>query len=157
MKIGIIGLGDIAQKAYLPVITQKTGIELVFCTRQPETVKKLSQQYRISEYCTQYQDLLKHNVDAVMIHAATAAHHEIAQFFLSHHIPTFVDKPLADSAAQCEELYDIAEKHQQPLYVALTVVIFLCTTNICLRYKVASNRIYESCVGKNIDTIYRVN
>ncbi|WP_047042418.1 Gfo/Idh/MocA family protein [Vibrio mexicanus] len=117
MKIGIIGLGDIAQKAYLPVITQKTGIELVFCTRQPETVKRLSQQYRINEYCTQYQDLLKHSVDAVMIHAATAVHHEIAQFFLSHNIPTFVDKPLADSAAQCEELYDIADKHQQPLYV----------------------------------------
>ncbi|MEF1307816.1 gfo/Idh/MocA family oxidoreductase, partial [Vibrio owensii] len=33
MKIGIIGLGDIAQKAYLPVITQLPNVELVFCTR----------------------------------------------------------------------------------------------------------------------------
>lgn len=26
MKIGIMGLGDIAQKAYLPVLTEKEGI-----------------------------------------------------------------------------------------------------------------------------------
>lgn len=36
MKIGIIGLGDIAQKAYLPVITQLPNVELVFV---PETPK----------------------------------------------------------------------------------------------------------------------
>lgn len=34
MKIGIIGLGDIAQKAYLPAITQHSDVELVFCTPQ---------------------------------------------------------------------------------------------------------------------------
>lgn len=33
MRIGIIGLGDIAQKAYLPVLSKKEGIELVLCTR----------------------------------------------------------------------------------------------------------------------------
>ncbi|MDF5607525.1 NAD(P)-binding domain-containing protein, partial [Vibrio parahaemolyticus] len=51
MKIGIIGLGDIAQKAYLPVITQLPNIELVFCTRNPNTLESLAKQYRISEIC----------------------------------------------------------------------------------------------------------
>ncbi len=117
MKIGIIGLGDIAQKAYLPVITQRPDLELVFCTRNPALVTQLAQRYRISENCTDYRELLGYNVDAVMIHAATSAHPQIAQFFLEHGIPTFVDKPLADSARACEMLYELAEKHRQPLYV----------------------------------------
>ncbi len=97
MKIGIIGLGDIAQKAYLPVITQRPDLELVFCTRNPALVTQLAQRYRISENCTDYRELLGYNVDAVMTHAATSAHPQIAQFFLEHGIPTFVDKPLAAS------------------------------------------------------------
>lgn len=117
MKIAIIGLGDIAQKAYLPIITQMPGIELVFCTRNAQTLAVLSQQYRITQSCTDYKDVLKFKVDAVMIHAATAIHPEIAAFFLTQGIPTFVDKPLADSASSCERLYELAEKHQQPLYV----------------------------------------
>ncbi|EKO3412164.1 Gfo/Idh/MocA family oxidoreductase [Vibrio fluvialis] len=117
MKIGIIGLGDIAQKAYLPVITQLPGVELIFCTRNADTLSSLASQYRIADTCSDYRDVLNFQPDAVMIHAATAVHPEIASFFLSHGIPTFVDKPLADSAAACEQLYEVAEKHQQPLYV----------------------------------------
>lgn len=97
MKIGIIGLGDIAQKAYLPVITQLPGVELIFCTRNADTLSSLASQYRIADTCTDYRDVLNFNPDAVMIHAATAVHPEIASFFLSHGIPTFVDKPLATS------------------------------------------------------------
>ncbi len=117
MKIAIIGLGDIAQKAYLPIITQMAGIELVFCTRNAQTLAALAQQYRVPQTCTDYKDVIKFGVDAVMIHTATPVHPQIAEFFLTQGIPTFVDKPLADSAQSCENLYDIAEKHQQPLYV----------------------------------------
>ncbi len=69
MKIGIIGLGDIAQKAYLPVITQLPNVELVFCTRDAKTLSSLAQQYRIKESCQDYRQLPAFGVDAVMIHA----------------------------------------------------------------------------------------
>lgn len=117
MKIGVIGLGDIAQKAYLPVITALTDVELVLCTRNIDVLHRLTQQYRITEFCHDYKQLLQFDIDAVMIHTATSIHPEIARFFLDQGIPTFVDKPLADSAAVCEQLYEVAEKHSQPLYV----------------------------------------
>ncbi len=82
MKIGIIGLGDIAQKAYLPVITQLPNVELVFCTRDAETLSSLAQQYRIKESCQDYRQLPAFGVDAVMIHAATHVHFQIAEYFL---------------------------------------------------------------------------
>lgn len=117
MKIAIIGLGDIAQKAYLPVITQMEGVEPIFCTRDFQTLNKLCQQYRVQHFCQDYRDLIAMKPDAVMIHAATSVHKEIAEFFLKQGFPTFVDKPLADSAADVEFLYDVAEQNQQPLYV----------------------------------------
>ncbi len=117
MKIGIIGLGDIAQKAYLPVITQLPGIQPLFCTRNPDTLIQLSSKYRIEGTCQDYHQLLKMGVDAVMIHAATQVHFDIASFFLKNGIPTFVDKPLADSAQEAELLYTIAEQYNTPLYV----------------------------------------
>ncbi|MEX0332981.1 Gfo/Idh/MocA family protein [Vibrio tubiashii] len=117
MKVAIIGLGDIAQKAYLPVICQRADVEPIFCTRNPETLANLGQQYRVEKQCQDYQQLLAFAPDAVMIHAATSAHREIAAYFIKQGIPTFVDKPLADSAQDVEFLYELAEKHNQPLYV----------------------------------------
>ncbi len=117
MKIGIIGLGDIAQKAYLPVITQLPGIDLVLCTRNESTLTSLAQQYRIAETCQDYQQLASFGVDAVMIHATTSVHFQVAEYFLKLGIPAFVDKPLADDAEQVEKLYAISAQTAQPLYV----------------------------------------
>jgi len=117
MKLAIIGLGNIAQKAHLPVITQIPGLELLLCTRDKNTLKNLSRLYRIEQLYTDYRDLIKAGVDAVMIHSSTISHRQIATFFLQQGIPTFVDKPLADNACDCETLYELAAKHQQPLYM----------------------------------------
>jgi len=57
MKIGIIGLGDIAQKGYLPVLTEKENIELILCTRNINTLNKLSEKYRIMQYVQTVDEL----------------------------------------------------------------------------------------------------
>ncbi|EGR0626401.1 Gfo/Idh/MocA family oxidoreductase [Vibrio cholerae] len=117
MKVAMIGLGDIAQKAYLPVLAQLPDVELILCTRNQHTLQTLAARYRVSATCTDYRDVLQYGVDAVMIHAATDVHSTLAAFFLRLGIPTFVDKPLAASAQECETLYELAEKYRQPLYV----------------------------------------
>lgn len=117
MKIAVIGLGSIAEKAHLPVLTQLENVELVFCTRNAERLKQLADKYRIADYYTHYQDVLKSSVDAVMIHSATSSHFEIASFFLNHGIPVFVDKPLASTYAHCETLHNLAEQKNTPLFM----------------------------------------
>ncbi|WP_062260249.1 Gfo/Idh/MocA family protein [Endozoicomonas arenosclerae] len=117
MKIAVIGLGSIARKAYLPVLTQRADLELVFCTRNAKVLNLLAKQYRISETCTHYQSLPTMGIDAVMIHSATNSHYEIAQFFLNIGLPVFVDKPLSDRYSQCETLYELAAKKNQPLFM----------------------------------------
>ncbi|MEZ9230231.1 Gfo/Idh/MocA family protein [Vibrio amylolyticus] len=117
MKIGVIGLGDIALKAYLPILANLSGIELVLCTRNKDVLKEVASKYRIKECCQDFKALPAMNVDAVMIHAATSVHFDIARYFLKQGIPTFVDKPLCDTAKQVEQLYEVATQQSTPLYV----------------------------------------
>lgn len=86
MKIGLIGLGDIAKKAYLPVLSEKGGIELVLCTRNEETLEKLSKKYRIEETVQSVDELIHKKIDAAFISTATEAHFEIAEKLLANGI-----------------------------------------------------------------------
>ena len=48
MKIGIIGLGDIPQKLYLPVLTEKEDIELILWTRNINNLKNCLKSIELS-------------------------------------------------------------------------------------------------------------
>ncbi|MGY3894796.1 Gfo/Idh/MocA family protein [Aeromonas enterica] len=117
MRIALIGLGDIAQKAYLPLIASDERVTPLLCTRSQDVLGKLARQYRIPECFTEVDGLLASRPDAVMIHAATAVHREIAEQCLRAGIPTFVDKPLCDNAAEVEVLANLAISQDCPLFV----------------------------------------
>lgn len=107
MKIGIIGLGDIAQKAYMPVVT-RLGHDLVVCSRNAETVTRVAKEYRITEFCLDYKQLLDYQVEAVFIHTATTSHYDIVHFFLENKVHVYVDKPISDKLEETIELYELA-------------------------------------------------
>ena len=117
MRIALVGLGDIAQKAYLPLIASDERVTPLLCTRSPEVLGKLARQYRIAECFTEVDGLLASRPDAVMIHAATSMHFALARQCLQAGIPTFVDKPLCDNAAQVEALANLAMAQDRPLFV----------------------------------------
>ena len=117
MRIALVGLGDIAQKAYLPLLASDERVTPLLCTRNPAVLDKLARQYRIAECFTELGYLLASRPDAVMIHAATAVHLELAAQCLRAGIPTFVDKPLCDTLAGVEELANLALAQNRPLFV----------------------------------------
>ncbi|ARI75707.1 Gfo/Idh/MocA family protein [Halobacillus mangrovi] len=112
MKIGIIGLGDIAKKAYLPVLSEKEGIDLVLCTRNSDTLNKLSSQYRIPEKVQTVDELIEKEIDGVIVSAATEAHFEIAEKLLSHGINTYIDKPVSMNFQETERIAELAETNK---------------------------------------------
>jgi len=109
MKIGIIGLGDIAQKAYLPLITQMEDVEPYFCTRTEKTLKQLGKKYRVDKLFNSIDSLLEKDLDAAFVHAATEAHYPLVKKLLKNEIPVFVDKPISYHFEQTEELIQLAE------------------------------------------------
>ncbi|MFH9469207.1 Gfo/Idh/MocA family protein [Streptomyces clavifer] len=119
MKVGCIGLGDIAQKAYLPVLTTLPGVELHLQTRTPATLTAVAGTHRIPErQChTDLDSLLAQGLDAAFVHAPTSAHPEIAGRLLEAGVPTYIDKPLAYELAESERLVALAEEHGTGLAV----------------------------------------
>lgn len=109
MRIGIIGLGDIAQKAYLPVITEMDNVEIVFCTRNIEILKKVSKKYRINEYVQTIEELMNKNIDTAFIHAATSAHVLIAEKLINNGIHVYIDKPISLEIKETKRLVDLAK------------------------------------------------
>ncbi|WP_329226383.1 Gfo/Idh/MocA family oxidoreductase [Streptomyces sp. NBC_01460] len=112
MKVGCIGLGDIAQKAYLPVLTTLPGVELHLQTRTPATLAAVAGAHRIpAAQCHEDLDsLLAQGLDAAFVHAPTAAHAEIVGRLLEAGVPTYVDKPLSYELAESERLVALAEE-----------------------------------------------
>lgn len=119
MKVGCIGLGDIAQKAYLPVLTTLPGVELHLQTRTPATLAAVAGTHRIPErQCHGDLDsLLSQGLDAAFVHASTSAHAEIVGRLLEAGVPTYVDKPLAYELADSERLVALAEERGVTLAV----------------------------------------
>ena len=110
MKIGIIGLGDIAQKGYLPVLMEKENIELILCTRNLITLNKLSKKYRITEYVQNIDELIEKDIDAAFVSTATDAHFEIAEKLLKNGINVYIDKPISLNFNESKKLVRLAKE-----------------------------------------------
>ncbi|MBT2469895.1 Gfo/Idh/MocA family oxidoreductase [Streptomyces sp. ISL-66] len=119
MKVGCIGLGDIAQKAYLPVLTARPGLELHLQTRTPATLERVGALHHVpaERLHTDLDSLLAQKLDAAFVHASTAAHPEIVERLLEAGVPTYVDKPIAYELADSRRLVELAEKRGVSLAV----------------------------------------
>ncbi|MEH7306954.1 Gfo/Idh/MocA family protein [Neobacillus drentensis] len=110
MKIGVIGLGDIAKKAYLPVLAEKEDIQLVLCTRNEETLNILAKKYRIEEKAQTVEALIRKEIDAAIVSTATEAHFEIAEKLLKNGINVYIDKPISMNFHETERIVNLAKE-----------------------------------------------
>jgi virulence factor len=95
LKIGVIGLGDIAQKGYLPVLTAQPGLELHLHTRTPATLARIGDAHRLPHRHTSLDALLDQGLDAAFVHAPTDPHLAIGSRLIEAGVPASVDKPSA--------------------------------------------------------------
>ncbi|MEU4657133.1 Gfo/Idh/MocA family oxidoreductase [Streptomyces sp. NPDC023723] len=119
MKVGCIGLGDIATKAYLPVLAFRPGVELHLHTRTPATLTRVADGLRVppQQRHADLGALLAQGLDAAFVHAPTEVHPEIVTRLLRAGVPTYVDKPLAYQLADAERLVALAEERNTSLAV----------------------------------------
>ncbi|MEH7223642.1 Gfo/Idh/MocA family oxidoreductase [Bacillus sp. JJ1566] len=109
IKIGVIGLGDIAQKAYLPVYSGLKEIEFHFYTRNQEKLRTIASQYRFEHIHSDLESLVNSGITGAFVHSSTSSHEEIVQFLLERGINVFVDKPITDNYEGAKKLVELAE------------------------------------------------
>ncbi|WP_037035848.1 Gfo/Idh/MocA family protein [Rahnella sp. WP5] len=116
LRIGVIGLGGIAQKAYLPVLSHAENWTLVggFSPNQ-QKAQAICDSYRMA--CFSRMDELAGQCDAVFVHSSTASHFEVVGQLLAQGVHVYVDKPLAAELEQAEQLVEQARKTGKTLMV----------------------------------------
>lgn len=118
LKIGVVGLGGIFQKAYAPVISGlQDQAEFILISQNQEKRQRIAKQYNFSETGIAWQEAAQIGLDAVMIHSATQVHYQQVKYFLGNNINVYVDKPLATELTEVAELIHLAKERQLLLTV----------------------------------------
>lgn len=115
-RIGMVGLGAIAQKVYLPLLSQQK--EWIFVGAYSPTASKrtaLAASYRIQDFAS-LPDLIQ-ACDAVFVHSSTSTHFAVVSELLNHGIDVYVDKPLAATISEAEMLVECSRKNRRKLMV----------------------------------------
>lgn len=116
LRIGIIGLGAIAQKVYLPLLGAAARWHLVgaFSPNQSRA-RALCDSYRIP--CFARIDEFAQQCDALFVHSSTESHFAVVSDLLKRGRHVYVDKPLAATLEQAEALLALASRQQRILMV----------------------------------------
>jgi len=120
VRVGIIGAGSIAQMAHIPSFNKAKNCELVaLADRDERKLKHLGDRYGIPLLFTDYQRLIRSNLDAVVICTPTYLHVPMALEALEYGKHVFSEKPLALSAPSAEELVSAVARSDRLLMVGL--------------------------------------
>lgn len=116
LRIGVVGLGGIAQKAYLPIFSQAERWELVGgFSPTLSKAQAVCDSYRMQTFAR--LDELAQQCDALFVHSSTNTHFEVVRDLLQRGKHVYVDKPLAETIAQSEQLIALAEQQNCRLMV----------------------------------------
>ena len=121
MKLGILGTGKIVRE-FLPWLVEHTpfAVQAICSTeRSAELAQSLCGQYGVPQHTTNFLELLQW-VDVVYIAVPNLQHVRYARVALEAGKHVIVEKPLAPSAAQTEELVELARRKKVFLFEAMT-------------------------------------
>lgn len=118
LRVAIVGLGGIAQKGYLPVITAMDGLELLLHSRTPTKVERIKKKYRLERATVEFDELLSWKPQAAFVLTPIPAHLSIAKKLLGAGVDVFLEKPATLYASEAQELAEFADVRSRILMIA---------------------------------------
>ncbi len=119
MRIGVVGAGywgpNLIRNFY------EIGVLKAVCDKDEEKLKKLKRKYPDVKFFTDISDFFE-EVEAVAVAVDAKHHYDIAKKSLEEDKDVFVEKPLALTSKQCEELIKLAERKNKILMVGHLLV-----------------------------------
>lgn len=124
LRIAVVGAGSIARRYHLPSLARLVGegkpLRLgAVCDLVADRAGEASATFGFERAYTDYRAMLDAEApDAVWVLVPTPAMREVAGFFLSHGVPTMMEKPPGQTSHETRQLLEIAQTHQTPNQVA---------------------------------------
>ncbi len=115
LKAAVIGVGHLGQH-HARILASIPEVELIAVSdARPEQAKIVAERVGTS-VVTDYRELLD-RVDMVSVAVPTTYHRQVAGAFLERGIPTLIEKPLATTLEEAEQLVALARTHNTVLQV----------------------------------------
>ncbi len=117
---GIIGCGSVTEKKSGPAFNKVENSRLVAVMRRnEELVKDYAKRHNVPKWTSDASELINNsNVNAVYIATPPSTHAKYAIEAMRAGKPVYVEKPMAATYAQCQEMIKVSEETGMPLFVA---------------------------------------
>jgi predicted dehydrogenase len=122
-RVGIIGLGGIAQLVHLPILSKLENVELAGVAEiNKNRLKFINEKFQLKNYFTDYKEMLaKCELDAVVIATPTNTHEAIALDCIKAKKHVLIEKPVARTFKEAKEIYSAAIKNKTIAMVGMNL------------------------------------
>jgi len=111
VRLALVGCGRIAQVAHLPAVEKAEGVELVAVSDPSGAVaRSVARRRGVAAYTDQGSVWADALVEAVIVAAPDRFHHRLATEALAAGRHVLVEKPLASTVAQAEDLVGLVDR-----------------------------------------------
>ena len=110
MKVSIIGLGGISNKAYLPILTADSSLDLQLFSRSNSSIQNAQTTWKIEKTAADLSEVIQWKPEAAFVLTNSATHFEIAKKLLENNIDVFVEKPATLHVEQTMELAELSRR-----------------------------------------------
>ena len=121
IRIGVVGVGAIAQIAHIPVLSKMRGAQLVaLCDNDGPKARSLADRFGVPDVFTDIEDLLEFDeLDAVIITTPNHLHEPHVLSALQAGVDVLCERPLALTARGVERLLSAAQRGERKMATAL--------------------------------------
>ncbi len=119
IRFGVLGLGAIAQTAHLPVLAKMRGVEIAaLCDNDAAKARGIAQRFGVANWCTDIEELLELELDAVVVCSPNHAHEVHVLSALKAGFNVLCERPLALNVRGVERILAAADKAGRSVMVA---------------------------------------
>jgi len=122
-KIAVIGLGGIAQLVHLPILSKLNNAEIsAVSDKSKPNLKSVADKFGIKNRYVDYKELLRNDdCDAVIISTPTSTHRDIAIDVLKAGKHVLIEKPVAKSLKEAEDIKKASLKYNKSVMVGMNL------------------------------------
>jgi predicted dehydrogenase len=121
-RISIVGLGSIAQTIHLPILSKFPDVEIVaVCDIDRAKAQFVADKFKVRRYYNNFEKMLaiEQDLDGIDICTPTILHKDMAIAALTEKNNILIEKPLARTSIEAEEITAAAKKFHQTLMVGM--------------------------------------
>lgn len=122
-RIAIIGLGSIAQLVHLQILKKFDNVVIsAVAELNKGKLNTVAENFDIENTFTDYKEMLANtDFDALIIATPTGTHKEIALECIKYKKPILIEKPIARTYQEAEDIVKAAEENNVPIMVGMNM------------------------------------